>query len=39
MTKAELLKEFDKLEKEKGVRIEGVYYNCRKRRLQAPLFQ
>lgn len=30
MTKAELLKEFDKLEKEKGVRIEGVYYNSKK---------
>lgn len=30
MTKAELLKEFDKLEKEKGVRIEGIYYNSKK---------
>lgn len=30
MTKAELLKEFDKLEKEKGVHIEGVYYNSKK---------
>ena len=30
MTKAELLKEFDKLEKEKGVHIEGIYYNSKK---------
>ena len=30
MTKAELLKEFDKLEKEKGVRIEGIYCNSKK---------
>lgn len=30
MTKAELLKEFDKLEKGKGVHIEGVYYNSKK---------
>ena len=30
MTKAELLKEFDKLEKEKGVRIEGIYWNSKK---------
>ena len=30
MTKAELLKEFDELEKEKGVRIEGIYCNSKK---------
>ena len=30
MTKAELLKEFDKLEKEKGVHIDGIYYNSKK---------
>lgn len=30
MTKAELLKEFDRLEKEKGVHIEGIYYNSKK---------
>ena len=30
MTKAELLKEFDELEKEKGVHIEGIYYNSKK---------
>ena len=30
MTKAELLKEFDELEKEKGVRIEGIYWNSTK---------
>lgn len=30
MTKAELMKEFDELEKEKGVRIEGVYWNSKK---------
>ena len=30
MTKAELLKECDKLEKEKGVHIEGIYYNSKK---------
>ena len=30
MTKAELLKEFDKLEKKKGVHIEGIYYNSKK---------
>lgn len=30
MTKAELLKEFDGLEKEKGVHIEGIYYNSKK---------
>lgn len=30
MTKAELMKEFDELEKEKGVRIEGIYYNSNK---------
>lgn len=30
MTKAELLKEFDELEKEKGVHIEGIYCNSRK---------
>ena len=30
MTKSELLKEFDKLEKEKGVHIDGIYYNSKK---------
>lgn len=30
MTKAELMKEFDELEKEKGVRIEGIYWNSKK---------
>lgn len=30
MTKAELMKEFDELEREKGVRIEGIYWNSRK---------
>ena len=30
MTKAELMKEFDELEKKKGVRIEGIYWNSRK---------
>ena len=34
MTKAELLKEFDKLEKEKGVRIEGIYWNSTKRAIE-----
>lgn len=30
MTKAELMKEFEELEKEKRVRIEGIYYNSKK---------
>ena len=30
MTKAELMKEFDNLEKEKGLHIEGIYWNSRK---------
>ena len=30
MTKSELMKEFDELEKEKGVRIEGIYWNSTK---------
>ena len=30
MTKSELLKELDKLEKEKCVHIEGIYYNSKK---------
>ena len=30
MTKAELMKEFDELEKEKGVHIEGIYWSSRK---------
>lgn len=30
MTKAELMQEFDNLEKEKGVRIEGIYCNSTK---------
>ena len=30
MTKVELMKEFDELEKEKGVRIEGIYWNSKK---------
>lgn len=30
MTKAELMKEFDELEKEKGLRIEGIYWNSKK---------
>lgn len=30
MTKDELMKEFDELEKEKGVRIDGIYYNSKK---------
>ena len=30
MTKAELLKELDRLEKEKCVHIEGIYYNSKK---------
>lgn len=30
MTKVELMKEFDDLEKEKGVRIEGIYWNSKK---------
>lgn len=30
MTKAELMKEFDELEKEKGVHIEGIYWNSKK---------
>lgn len=34
MTKAELLKEFDELEKEKGVRIEGIYWNSRKNEIE-----
>lgn len=34
MTKVELLKEFDKLEKEKGVHIEGIYYNSKKSEIQ-----
>lgn len=34
MTKAELMKEFDELEKEKGVRIEGIYYNSKKSEIQ-----
>ena len=34
MTKAELMKEFDELEKEKGVHIEGIYYNSKKSALE-----
>lgn len=34
MTKVELLKEFDKLEKEKGVHIEGIYYNSKKSEIE-----
>lgn len=34
MTKAELLKEFDKLEKGKGVHIDGIYYNSKKSEIQ-----
>ncbi len=30
MTKAQLMKEFDELEKEKGVHIEGIYWNSKK---------
>lgn len=30
MTKAELMKEFDELEKEKGVCIDGIYWNSKK---------
>ncbi len=30
MTKAELMKEFDNLEKEKGLHIDGIYWNSRK---------
>lgn len=30
MTKAELLKEFDKLQSEKEIRIEGIYWNSKK---------
>lgn len=30
MTKAELMKEFDELEREKGVRIDGIYWNSKK---------
>ena len=30
MTKSELLKELDKLEKEKCVHIDGIYYNSKK---------
>lgn len=30
MTKAELMKEFEELEKEKRVHIEGIYWNSRK---------
>ena len=30
MTKAELMKEFEKLQKEKAVRIEGIYWNSNK---------
>ena len=30
MTKAELLKEFDRLEKVKGVRVDGIYCNSNK---------
>lgn len=30
MTKAELMKEFDNLEKEKGVHIDGIYWNSTK---------
>lgn len=34
MTKADLMKEFDKLEKEKCVHIEGIYYNSKKSEIQ-----
>lgn len=34
MTKAELMNEFDNLEKEKGVRIEGIYWNSTKRTIE-----
>lgn len=30
MTKAELMQEFGNLEKEKGVRIEGIHWTARK---------
>ncbi len=30
MAKAELIKEFDELEKKKGIHIEGIYYNSKK---------
>lgn len=34
MTKAELMKEFDKLEKEKGIHIDGIYYNSKKNAIE-----
>lgn len=34
MTKAELLKEFDKLQKEKEMRIEGIHCNSNKRTIE-----
>ena len=34
MTKADLMKEFDKLEKEKCVHIEGIYYNSKKSEIE-----
>lgn len=34
MAKAELMKEFDELEKEKGVRIEGIYWNSTKSEIE-----
>ena len=34
MTKAELLKEFDKLQKEKEIRIEGIHCNSNKRTIE-----
>ena len=37
MTKAELLKEFDKLQNEKGIRIEGVYCNSNKSTIEIAI--
>lgn len=34
MTKAELIKEFESLEKEKGIHIEGIYMNCKKSEIE-----
>ena len=34
MTKAELMKEFERLQEEKECRIEGIYWNSRKNEIQ-----
>lgn len=37
MTKRELFQEFDKLQEEKNVRIDGIYQNCTKGEIQSAI--